>query len=163
MAERILSGSIINITQELFDDALLIAEEARQKFESTRLQEDNISWDLFVNGNNGGYIDFGYHPEYYVFGEEENQSYTIEFWVKITGYCNEPGQDNSLMLCAYAEDNGNRSGWQMYSRKESDRFVRFEMAYIDVNDNIVNSGEVISTMMKQASGCTMQYGPTTKD
>ncbi|MCD8041495.1 MAG: DUF4972 domain-containing protein [Tannerellaceae bacterium] len=135
MAERILSGSIINITQELFDDAMLIADEAMQKFEATRLQEDNISWDLFVNGNNGGYIDFGYSPDYYVFGEEGDQSFTIEFWVKITNYYNVPGEDNSMMLCAYAEADGNRSGWQMYSRNNGgNQVVRLGMSRIDMND-----------------------------
>lgn len=117
LVENILSGAIPNMTQALYDDAIQSAQQARQKVEDTKWKEDNIIWNLFVDGNNGGYIDFGYSPDYVRFGENNKQSFTIELWVNITAYCNDPGQDNSSFLSTMT----NRdywSGWRAQDRKK---------------------------------------------
>lgn len=117
MVENILSGSIANMTQALFNDAIQSADQAMQKVEDTKWQEDNIVWNLFVDGNRGGYIDFGYSPDYVRFGTDGQQAFTVELWVNITDYCNEPGQDNSTFLSTMT----NRdywSGWRAQDRKK---------------------------------------------
>lgn len=40
--------------------------------------------ELHINGKNGGYIDFGAHPEYSNFGNPGEQEFTVDFWVKLT-------------------------------------------------------------------------------
>lgn len=39
--------------------------------------------ELYVNGRNGGYIDFGHSVNYSNFGEDGKQSFTIELWLKL--------------------------------------------------------------------------------
>lgn len=117
VVENIMSGALPNMTQALFDDAIQSAEDAMQKVEETKWKEDNIKWNLFVDGNNGGYIDFGYSPEYVKLGGDNNQSFTIELWVNITAYCNEPGQDNSTILSTMTKRDY-WSGWRAQDRKK---------------------------------------------
>ena len=74
------------------------ANQIEKNFRATRRTEDflPVAAELLVNGKNGGYIDFGVHPEYSAFGEQGQQAFTVEFWVKLTdgiGYSDlfEPG------------------------------------------------------------------------
>lgn len=39
--------------------------------------------ELYINGRNGGYIDFGHSPEYSNFGENGKQAFTVELWLKL--------------------------------------------------------------------------------
>jgi len=117
LVENILSGSITNMTQELYDDAMQSADQAMQKVEDTKWQEDNIVWNLFVDGNNGGYIDFGYSPDYVKFGPDGQQAFTIELWVNITEYVTESGQDNSSFLSTMTKKDY-YSGWRAQDRKK---------------------------------------------
>ncbi|MFT4093022.1 MAG: DUF4972 domain-containing protein [Niabella sp.] len=116
-AENILSGAITNVTQALYDDAIQSAEEAMQKVENTKWKEDNIIWNLFVDGNNGGYIDFGYSPDYVQFGDNNKQAFTVELWVNVTSYCNVAGQDNSTILSTMTQKDY-WSGWRAQDRNK---------------------------------------------
>ena len=74
------------------------ANQIEKNFRATRRTEDflPISAELLVNGKNGGYIDFGVHPEYSAFGEQGQQAFTVEFWVKLTDVTNENGADGEV-------------------------------------------------------------------
>ncbi|MBO9153965.1 DUF4972 domain-containing protein [Chitinophaga sp. GCM10012297] len=115
LVENILSGSVTNMTQALFDDAMQAAAAAMQKVEDSKWEEDNIIWNLFVDGNNGGYIDFGYSPDYVKFGDANKQAFTVELWVNVTSYCNVPGQDNSTFLSTMTQQDY-WSGWRAQDR-----------------------------------------------
>lgn len=126
VVENVLSGVITNMTQALYDDAMAAAAAALQKVEDTKLKEDNILWNLFVDGNNGGYIDFGYSPDYVKFGDNNKQAFTIELWVNVTAYCNVPGQDNSTMLSTMTQRDY-WSGWRAQDRTKG--LLRTMMAH----------------------------------
>lgn len=79
-----LSGSqaeLVNKVKEMVDSVIV-------EFESTVRIEDqekpSQKAELFVYGEDNGYIDFGTHPEYTNFGELGNQQFTVELWMKIT-------------------------------------------------------------------------------
>ncbi|GAB3414213.1 DUF4972 domain-containing protein [Niabella aquatica] len=129
-AENILSGAVSNVTQALYDDAIQSAAEAMQKVEDTRWQEDHVTWNLFVDGNNGGYIDFGYKEDFVRFGPDNHQNFTIELWVNIKEFCNKPGEDNSTFLASFVESP--RSGWRVQYRKVNngnEHWLRGSMAH----------------------------------
>lgn len=100
--------------------------KAIEKFKSSLRTEDaqTIPAELFVDGKTTqSYIDFGRSRDYTVFGESGNQSFTIEFWVKIT----ERGPyDNSIFLCTYLSNGTDRwrNGWMMYWRKSNNGIYR---------------------------------------
>ncbi len=55
------------------------ANQKKETFLATIRTEDVvIPGELHVNGKNGGYIDFGSHPEYSAF----DQGFTVELWLK---------------------------------------------------------------------------------
>lgn len=87
---------------------------AMEKFEGTIRTEDaeTIPAELFVDGRGSGassYIDFGRSEDYVKFGPQDNQAYTIEFWVKVT---QAGGKDQNVFLSTYMDGNG----WMMYWR-----------------------------------------------
>ncbi|WP_203558258.1 DUF4972 domain-containing protein [Bacteroides sp. 224] len=128
VSERAQSGAITNFTQELFDDAMASAEEQKQKLEATKWEEDHITWNLFVDGNKGGYIDFGYNEDYVRFGADNHQSFTIELWVNVKEFCSKSGEDNSTFLASYVSSP--RSGWRVQYRKSSGKdYMRGTMAH----------------------------------
>ena len=60
------------------------SDEKIAEFKATVRTEDLlVPAELEVSGKNGGYIDFGAHPEYSTFGEVGKQAFTVEFWVKL--------------------------------------------------------------------------------
>lgn len=84
------------------------------KFKGTIRTEDaeTIPAELFVDGRGSGassYIDFGRSEDYVKFGAQDNQAFTVEFWVKVT---QAGGKDQNVFLSTYM--NGN--GWMMYWR-----------------------------------------------
>ena len=115
LSERAQSGAITNFTQELYNDAIQETEVTLAQIEDTKWNEDHITWDLYVDGNNGGYIDFGYSEDYVKFGEDANQAFTIELWVNVKEYCNQPGEDNSTFLSTMTQ-NDYWSGWRTQDR-----------------------------------------------
>lgn len=100
--------------------------KAVEKFKNSIRKEDaeTIPAELFVDGKTTqSYIDFGRSRDYTVFGETGNQSFTVEFWVKII----ERGPyDNSIFLSTYFSNSGDhwRNGWMMYWRKSNNGIFR---------------------------------------
>ena len=43
------------MTQEIYDDAIAAADKKLQEVENSAWPEDNLVWNLFVDGNKGGY------------------------------------------------------------------------------------------------------------
>ena len=108
------------------DRYLTVIHNAIDKFKGSIRTEDaeTIPAELFVDGKTTqSYIDFGRSKDYTVFGETGNQSFTIEFWVKIM----ERGPyDNSIFLCTYLSNGTDRwrNGWMMYWRNSSGGIYR---------------------------------------
>lgn len=96
------------------------ADASIEKFKASIRTEDaeTIPAELFVDGRGVGassYIDFGRSEDYVKFGEQNNQSFTIEFWVKVT----QPGgKDQNVFLSTYMSNDNDkwRNGWMMYWR-----------------------------------------------
>lgn len=107
------------------------------KFNSSIRTENaqTIPAELFVDGKTTqSFIDFGRSKDYTVFGETGNQSFTIEFWVKIM----ERGPyDNSIFLCTYFSNSGShwRNGWMMYWRKSNNGIFRTSWSGILAGNN----------------------------
>lgn len=60
-------------------------EKAISDFKASKRTEDAvIPAELYVNGMNNGYIDFGSSTEYSTFGTQGNQAFTVEGWFKFT-------------------------------------------------------------------------------
>lgn len=114
------------------------AEKAMQKFKDSVRDKDaeTIPAELFVDGKGANsYIDFGRHKEYVQFGEQGNQAFTIEFWVKMT---ERGGHDNSIFLSTFCERGGDprfRNGWMMYWRKDNNGIYRTTLGAQTSNDH----------------------------
>ena len=116
LAERIKSGSITDMTQEIYDEAIAAADKKVEEVEDSAWPDNSqITWNLFVDGNAGSYIDFGYSEDYVKFGEDDNQAFTIELWVNIKEYCNKDGEDNCTFLSTMTND-PYWSGWRAQDR-----------------------------------------------
>lgn len=77
ITEKAISEQEIPIETE---NILKKADEAMTSFKGTVLTEDRLlPAELHVNGKNGGYIDFGAHPEYSNFSQ---QAFTVDMWFK---------------------------------------------------------------------------------
>lgn len=130
MADRIRTGEITDVTQAMFDEAISDADKKIAQVEEMAWEEDNLIWNLFVDGNNGGYIDFGYSEDYVKFGYDNHQNFTIELWINIKEFCNKSGEDNSTFLAAHVESP--RSGWRVQYRKVNggnEHWLRGTMAH----------------------------------
>lgn len=130
MADRIRTGEITDVTQAMFDEAVSNADKKIRQVEEMAWKEDNLIWNLFVDGNKGGYIDFGYSEDYVKFGDDNHQNFTIELWVNIKEFSTKPGEDNSTFLAAFVDSP--RSGWRVQYRKVnggSEHWLRGSMAH----------------------------------
>ncbi|GAB3414217.1 DUF4972 domain-containing protein [Niabella aquatica] len=107
---------------------------AIEKFKNSIRTEDaeTIPAELFVDGKTTqSYINFGRSKDYTVFGTNGNQSFTVEFWVKIK----ERGPyDNSIFMCTYFSTSQWRNGWMMYWRNANNGIYRVTWAGI-LSDN----------------------------
>ncbi|WP_291591398.1 DUF4972 domain-containing protein [Bacteroides sp.] len=116
MADRIRTGEITHITQEMFNEAIANADKKITQVEESAWPDNSqITWNLFVDGNKGSYIDFGYSEDYVKFGDDDNQAFTIELWVNIKEYCNKSGEDNCTFLSTMTND-PYWSGWRTQDR-----------------------------------------------
>lgn len=130
LVERIQSGAIADMTQELYDEAIQAANEAMQRVEDSKWAEDHLTWNLFVDGNKGGWIDFGYSEDFVKFGDDNHQNFTIELWINIKEFTTQPNEDNSTFLASYVSSP--RSGWRVQYRKVnggSEHWMRGSMAH----------------------------------
>ena len=95
------------------DETARLLKESDEKiaeFKATIRTEDLlVPAELQVNGKNGGYIDFGVHPEYSTFGEAGKQAFTVEFWVKLKDV-----EGFFYLISTFTDDERNdheRKGW----------------------------------------------------
>lgn len=76
-----------------------------------------VAAELNVYGKNGGYIDFGSHPEYSHFGNSGEQEFTVDFWVKLTDVDNVLNSFVFLVSTFTDKDFGggehDRKGWNI--------------------------------------------------
>ena len=86
------------------------SDEKIAEFKATVRTEDLlVPAELEVSGKNGGYIDFGAHPEYSTFGEGGKQAFTVEFWVKLKDV-----EGFFYLISTFTDDDTNnheRKGW----------------------------------------------------
>lgn len=116
MADRIRTGEITDVTQAMFDEAMANAGKKITQVEDSAWPDNSqITWNLFVDGNAGAYIDFGYSEDYVKFGDNDNQAFAIELWVNIKEYCNKNGEDNCTFLSTMTNDSY-WSGWRAQDR-----------------------------------------------
>lgn len=130
MADRIRTGAITAVTQEMFDEAISNADKKILQVEESAWEEDNLVWNLFVDGNKGGYIDFGYNEDFVKFGDDNHQNFTIELWINIKEFSTKQGEDNSTFLAAFV--NSPESGWRVQYRKVNggnEHWLRGSMAH----------------------------------
>lgn len=72
-------------SQTDIDQCYVSIEKALSDFKASKRTEDAvIPAELYVNGMNNGYIDFGSSTEYSTFGSAGNQQFTVEGWFKFT-------------------------------------------------------------------------------
>jgi len=132
----LIKYGVTKLSSEEKDRFLKKATSAIASFEASKRSENAETPPayLFVDGNDGGYIDFDYNQDYSTFGATGNQAFTIEFWVKITTYGKE---DNSILLSTFV-DVGNdpryRTGWMMYSRNRDILRITTGVKNTDNND-----------------------------
>ena len=125
----VTSGEIVSLTNEMVIEAIQKADGSVDDFRDTEIKKETI-YNLYVDGNQGGYIDFGYKQEFADFGANQHAAFTIELWVKIDEYCNKPGEDNSTYLAA--SNDSPWGGWRIYSRYHNgnqDDVIRTTIAY----------------------------------
>lgn len=74
------------VSQQEMDAAIARSEASMEAFKATvRVEDLPVPAELYVDGiGGGGYIDFGFVPEYSKFGEPGDQQFTVELWFKLT-------------------------------------------------------------------------------
>lgn len=124
-SREILTNAIVDLSRLILDinagtktpgeteieQALSNAQKAETQFKATVLTED-IPWngipaELYVDGLDNGYIDFGADAGYTNFGSGSQQAFTIELWVKMT----KVRDDIAAVVSAFRENGGDRTGW----------------------------------------------------
>lgn len=77
---------------------------------SARIKDVEIPAALFVNGMNGGYINFGSSPDYSTFGNSGSQQFTVEMWLKFTNI-----NGFGAVVTTFYENGGEqvRKGWMV--------------------------------------------------
>ncbi|MDR1720677.1 MAG: DUF4972 domain-containing protein [Dysgonamonadaceae bacterium] len=87
-----------------------MTQNAIAEFNAT-VRTETLLYDaeLYVDGDAGGYIDFGISSEYSRFGENGNQAYTVELWVKYKAL---PGGIGAI-VSTFVENGGVRCGWML--------------------------------------------------
>lgn len=123
-------------TKSDYEAIILMVENKKKEFLETIRTEDVITYaNLFVNGENGGYINFGSHQEYCRFGENGKQAFTVETYVKLKrNKCN-------FILSTFREnhDEKKRTGWGLNQWDGNMRFS-YSLYEPDRGDGNVNYG-----------------------
>lgn len=106
----IYEGNGTAISDEKINEVKDMANKAIADFKATVLTE-NILYpaELYINGNDDGYIDFGVSDDYINLGTPKNRQFTIETWVKMKSISG--GID--AIISTFIEDNGVRCGWML--------------------------------------------------
>ncbi len=106
-----IKGETIATEQIPAETAKIIADSDKKKEEfltTIRTEDVVIPAELHVNGKNGGYIDFGAHPEYSAF----EGAFTVEMWFKFESI----GSFDFLLSTYLDTQNDNpriRQGWDI--------------------------------------------------
>lgn len=143
-SREILTNAVIELSRLILDinagtktpgeteiaQAISNAQNEVTKFKATVLTED-IPWDgvsaeLYVDGLDNGYIDFGADAGYTNFGTGSQQAFTIELWVKMT----KVRDDIAAVVSAFRENGGDRTGWLINYRN----FDFMRVSYATGND-----------------------------
>ncbi len=138
LIKKIEDFTIVNPSQSIIDEAINNADAAISEFEDTVRLIDNIKYNLFVDGVNDGYIDFGYNQNFVKFGEQSSQAFTVAMWVKITGtnYVEATGDThNGMLLSAFTQSSDSPayySGWMLCWRKNNT--LRSSIGIMDTNN-----------------------------
>ena len=118
------------------DETARLLKESDEKiaeFKATIRTEDLlVPAELQVNGKNGGYIDFGVHPEYSTFGEAGKQAFTVEFWVKLKDV-----EGFFYLISTFTDDERNdheRKGWcvNSYNYGSNNMRMTYGMGFNDL-------------------------------
>lgn len=81
---QIENGEETNPSQEKVDELIQAAKKAMEDFKATVIIEYvSVAAELYVDGQNDGYIDFGASENYSKFGNTGKQVFTVELWVKL--------------------------------------------------------------------------------
>mgnify|MGYP005829375511 CR=1 FL=1 len=116
------------------------SDEKIAEFKATVRTEDLlVPAELEVSGKNGGYIDFGAHPEYSTFGEVGKQAFTVEFWVKLKDV-----EGFFYLISTFTDDDTKdheRKGWAVNSH-----FGRLRMTYGIGYSDLFEPGFSFSTL-----------------
>lgn len=127
----IYNGSNKNPSDSEINGTITSANDSIGKFKST-IRTENLKYDaeLFVDGNNGGYIDFGKSVNFSKFGDPGNQAFTVCLWVKL-----EQTSGFGCIVSTYEEDDSAnpryRKGW-MINHFNND-FMRMSYGLNDYN------------------------------
>lgn len=133
---RIHNGE--SVTQSEIDTAISASQVAVQSFRATVRTEDvPVPAELFVDGiDGGGYIDFGVQSDYSIFGDPNNQEFTIELWfkqTKATGF--------GVILSTFYEGS-ERYGWMINHWNN-----RMRMAYsMNTREPLIEPGAAYNTL-----------------
>ena len=128
LIDKVYSGSV-TLTSVMMEETIQKVDADINSFRGMEIEVEKF-YNLAVDGNGGGYIDFGYHKEYADFGDKEHAAMTIELWVKIDAYCSSLFEDNSTYLSAC--NDAPWGGWRIQSRYHkggSDDMIRTSLAY----------------------------------
>ncbi|HBG40490.1 MAG TPA: hypothetical protein DDW85_03615 [Porphyromonadaceae bacterium] len=102
----------INVSDSEIEEATSRVVTAIENFKSTiRTETQLFPAELYVNGKEGGYIDFGTSPAFSRFGTYGNQSFTVELWVKLS-----TTSGFGTIVSTYLEDGDEpryRKGWMI--------------------------------------------------
>ena len=100
-----------NVSDAEVSKAKADAATALENFKKTvRTETLLFPAEIYVDGNDGGYIDFGYSADYIRFGTNGNQAFTVELWVK---YRTMPGGILAIVSTFVEQADGVRRGWMM--------------------------------------------------
>lgn len=132
---QIIKAKEINEVQIPDATAKLLRESDTKiaEFKATIRTEDLlVPAELQVNGKNGGYIDFGAHPEYSTFGERGKQAFTVEFWVKLKDV-----EGFFFLISTFTDDDSNnheRKGWcvNSYNYGGNNMRMTYSMGFNDL-------------------------------
>ena len=145
--ENLSNGSYVEPAKSKFEQLLAETKRAianfKESIRTTDYVDPNEDYELYVNGHQGGYIDFGVSPNFSRFGSEGQQTFTIELWMKVKsqeGFGSvistfvEKGDDN--------DPNHYRKGWcvNLFDQKS------LRMTYASDNWNLMEPGLEFNTL-----------------
>lgn len=98
------------VSQSEIEQSIVNADNAIKEFQAT-IRTENLVYpaELYVNGQEGGYIDFGNSDEYLSFGDPQERAFTVELWVKLTSRPDGIGS----VVSTFVENGGIRRGWML--------------------------------------------------